>query len=80
MSNEIYYKGFVGTVNFCNEDRLLYGKVINVPDTVSISYHGYSIDEVIEGFEYMIDSHLEDMENDEALLGAQSFGNVQIPA
>ena len=58
MSNEIYYKGFTGTINYCNIDNILYGKVTNVPKGTLISYHGDTIGEIINAFHEMIDFHL----------------------
>lgn len=58
MSNEIYYKGFTGTVNFCNVDKILYGKVTNAPKGTHISYHGNTIKEIISDFHEAIDLHL----------------------
>jgi len=57
MSNEIYYKGFTGTIEYCNADNLLYGRVVGVPHTY-ISYHGHSIEEVISAFKESIDIYL----------------------
>ena len=58
MSNEIYYKGFTGTIDYCNVDNILYGKVISVPKGTLILYHGDTIDEIIKDFHDAIDFHL----------------------
>ena len=58
MSNEIHYKGFTGTINFCNTDKILYGKVTNAPKGTYISYHGNSIEEIMNDFHEAIDLHL----------------------
>jgi predicted RNase H-like HicB family nuclease len=55
--NLIYYKNFTGTIEYCNVDNILYGTVINLPNT-SISYHGSTIEEVINDFHKAIDFHL----------------------
>ena len=35
MKNILKYKGFVGSVNFCAEDRAFYGKVEGINDLVT---------------------------------------------
>ena len=66
LSNEIHYKGFVGTINYCNQDDILYGKVIGgVPEGTLILYHGDTIEECKNAFHEMIDFHLlPDVENE----------------
>jgi len=58
MSNQINYKGFTGTIEYCNSDNILYGTVINVPEGTLIMYHGNTIEECIADFHEAIDFHL----------------------
>ncbi|MCL2197800.1 MAG: hypothetical protein FWB80_02650 [Defluviitaleaceae bacterium] len=61
LSNEIYYKGFTGTIDYCNQDNILYGKVIaGVPKGTLIMYHGDTIEECKAAFQDLIDSHTMD--------------------
>ena len=41
MKNYMEYKGYRGTISYCGEDRILYGKVLGTKD--SISYEGESV-------------------------------------
>ena len=66
MSNEIYYKGFTGTINYCNADNILYGKITNVPVTTLFSYHGDTIEECINAFHESVED-LISMEDDSVI-------------
>lgn len=58
MKDIMKYKGFIGSVHYAAEDRVFYGKVEGVNDL--ISFEGSSVDELEEGFKYMIDEHIKD--------------------
>ena len=58
MKNILKYKGFVGSVNFSTEDRVLYGKIEEINDL--ITFEGTTIDELEEAFKYMVEEHIED--------------------
>jgi len=45
MNNTVMYKGYVGSVDFSEEDQLLFGKVQGIRS--SISYEGKSVKELI---------------------------------
>ena len=58
MKNYLEYKGYIGSVEFSNEDNCLFGKVLGI--RTLISYEGQSVEELKKSFEYMVDSYLED--------------------
>lgn len=51
------YKGYVGTVEFSEDDGVFYGKVIGI--RALISYEGQSASELIEDFHGAVDDYLE---------------------
>lgn len=57
MKNIIEYKGYVGSVEFSQEDELFYGKVQGIP--ALISYEGTNAAELVEDFHSAIDDYLE---------------------
>lgn len=57
MKNLIEYKGYVGSVEFSQEDELFYGKVQGIRDL--ISYEGTNAAELMEDFHAVIDDYLE---------------------
>jgi len=57
MKNLIEYKGYVGSVEFSQEDELFYGKVQGV--RALISYEGTNAAELIEDFHGAVDDYLE---------------------
>ncbi len=57
MKNLIEYKGYVGSVEFSQEDELFYGKVQGI--RALISYQGTDATELIEDFHAAVDDYLE---------------------
>lgn len=57
MNNVLTYKDYIGTVNFSEEDRVFYGKVLGITD--SISFEGDTVESLIEDFHAAIDEYLE---------------------
>ena len=57
MKNLIEYKGYVGSVEFSQEDELFYGKVQGI--RALISYEGTNAAELIEDFHGAVDEYLE---------------------
>lgn len=57
MNNTIQYKGYVGSVEFSEEDGLFYGKVMGIRSL--ISYEGENAKELINDFHSAIDDYLE---------------------
>lgn len=57
MNNTIQYKGYVGSVEFSEEDGIFYGKVLGVRSL--ISYEGESAKELLDDFHGAVDDYLE---------------------
>ncbi len=57
MSNTIEYKGYIGSVEFSEEDCIFYGKVQGI--RALISYEGEDASELISDFHNAIDDYLE---------------------
>ncbi|MEE0931131.1 MAG: type II toxin-antitoxin system HicB family antitoxin [Acutalibacteraceae bacterium] len=57
MNNMIEYKGFYGTVEFSENDNVLFGKVVGINSL--ISYEGDSVKNLREDFEGAVDDYLE---------------------
>ena len=56
MNNTIEYKGYVGNVEFSENDRVFFGKVMGI--RALISYEGASADELIDDFHSAVDEYL----------------------
>ncbi len=57
MNNMLEYKGFYGTVEFSENDNILFGKVIGINSL--ISYEGDSVKSLREDFEGAVDDYIE---------------------
>lgn len=57
MKNTIKYKGYVGTVEYSQEDGCLHGRIVGIHDI--ISYEGESVTEIIRAFEEAVDDYLQ---------------------
>ena len=57
MNNTIEYKGYLGSVEFSEEDGLFYGKVMGIRSL--ISYEGETAKEMLEDFHGAVDDYLE---------------------
>ena len=57
MKNVLKYKGFTGSVHFSANDRAFFGKVEGV--NALITFEGSTVDELKEGFQYVVDRHIE---------------------
>lgn len=56
MNNTIEYKGYIGSVEFSEEDRLFFGKVMGIRSL--ISYEGENAADLISDFHGAIDDYL----------------------
>lgn len=56
--NTMIYKGYVGSVEVSEEDNCLYGKVLDLPDNLLITYEGETVAELKEDFHLSIDDYL----------------------
>ncbi|MCM1334256.1 MAG: type II toxin-antitoxin system HicB family antitoxin [Bacteroides sp.] len=57
MKDMMEYKGYFGTVEYSEPDRILFGKVIGIDSL--ISYEGKSVDALRGDFETSVDDYLE---------------------
>ena len=57
MSNNLKYKGFVGSIEYSDEDSIFYGKVLGIRSL--ISYEGEKMSNLIEDFQRAVDSYIE---------------------
>ena len=57
MNNTMEYKGYVGSVEFSEEDALFFGKVLGI--RALISYEGENARDLVEDFHSAVDDYLE---------------------
>lgn len=57
MNNTMEYKGYIGSVEFSEEDALFYGKVMGI--RAMISYEGENAKDLIADFHTAVDDYLE---------------------
>ena len=57
MNNTMEYKGYLGNVEFSEEDALFYGKVLGI--RALISYEGTNAAELVADFHGAVDDYLE---------------------
>ena len=57
MNNTIEYKGYIGSVEFSQEDALFFGKVMGI--RALISYEGENAQDLISDFRGAVDDYLE---------------------
>ena len=57
MNNTMEYKGYIGSVEFSEEDALFYGKVLGI--RALISYEGENSADLIADFHGAVDDYLE---------------------
>ena len=57
MNNTIQYKGYVGSVEFSEEDGIFFGKVMGIRSL--ISYEGETAKELLADFHGAVDDYLE---------------------
>lgn len=56
MDNMMEYKGYMGTVDFSEKDKMLYGEVMGI--RALISYEGESAADLVEDFHGAVDDYL----------------------
>jgi predicted HicB family RNase H-like nuclease len=56
MNNTMEYKGYVGSVEFSEEDNLFYGKVMGI--RALISYEGTTAHELVYNFRGTVEDYL----------------------
>ena len=55
MKNAMHYKGYIGTVEYSEEDACLHGRIAGIRDI--ITYEGTSVDEIRAAFEEAVDDY-----------------------
>ena len=73
MGNTIQYKGYVGSVEFSEEDGIFYGKVMGVRSL--ISYEGENEKELLNDFHNAVDDYLKTCV--EEVKGAVSLNSIK---
>ena len=76
MKDKIRYKGFIGSVHYASEDSVFYGKVEGVNDL--ITFEGATVNELEEGFKYMVDEHIKDCTRNNIQPEKSYKGNLNI--
>lgn len=55
MNNNIEYKGYLGSVEFSEEEAVFFGKIMNIRSL--ISYEGKNVKELSEQFREAVDEY-----------------------
>lgn len=76
MKDVMKYKGFIGSLHYASEDRIFYGKIEGINDL--ITFEGSAVDELEEGFKYMVDEHIKDCIKENIPLEKSYKGNLNI--
>jgi predicted HicB family RNase H-like nuclease len=76
MKDKMKYKGFIGSVHYASEDRVFYGKVEGINDL--ITFEGSTVDELEEGFKYMVNEHINDCQKRNIPIEKSYRGNLNI--
>lgn len=56
MKNTMQYKGYIGSVEFSEEDQILYGRIMGIRGM--ITYEGESASELVQDFHGAVDDYL----------------------
>ena len=56
MKNTMEYKGYIGSVEFSEEDEVFFGKVLGIRNL--ISYEGTNAKELLDDFHHAVDDYL----------------------
>ena len=65
MNNNMEYKGYLGSVEFSEEEAVFFGKIMNIRSL--ISYEGKNVMELSEQFREAVDEYSSICENNETL-------------
>lgn len=57
MSSTLHYKGYIGSIEFSEDDEIFHGKVLGIRSL--ISYEGQDASELISDFHSAVDDYLE---------------------
>ena len=76
MKDVLKYKGYIGSVHYAAEDRVFYGKIEGINDL--ISFEGSTVDELEEGFTFIVDEHIKDCIKKNIPIEKSYKGNLNI--
>ena len=62
MNNTMIYKGYVGSIEYTQEDGVLFGKVQGIRSL--LSYEGSTIKKLVNDFHSVVDDYLADCEEE----------------
>ena len=62
MKDFLEYKGFIGSVHFSADDKIFHGKIEGIHGL--ITFEGATVEELEKGFQYMVDEHIKDCEEE----------------
>jgi len=60
--NSMTYKGFTARIEFSSEDGIFFGKVLGLPETISISFEGDNVAQLTQDFHNAIDFYISECE------------------
>jgi predicted HicB family RNase H-like nuclease len=58
--NSMTYKGFTARIDFDERENIFVGRVLGLPETVRISFHGETVAELTRDFHAAIDFYLKE--------------------
>lgn len=61
MIGDLHYKSYVGSIEYSEDDNILYGKVLGIRSL--ILYEGKDVDELVKDFHKSVDFYLDDCKN-----------------
>ncbi len=70
MIGDLHYRSYVGSIEYSEDDNILYGKVLGIRSL--IMYEGKDVDELLKDFHNAVDFYLEDCEK-KNILPEKSF-------
>lgn len=60
MSSTLMHKGLTAKVEFDADDGIIWGKVLGLPDQISITFEGQTVAELRQDFERAVEFYLEE--------------------
>ena len=60
MSDTMNHRGYTARVEFDPRDNIFWGKVLGLPDSVSITFEGDTVADLIKDFHNAVDFYIED--------------------
>jgi predicted HicB family RNase H-like nuclease len=58
--NNLTYKGYAARVEFDARDAIFWGKVLGLPESVSITFEGETVAQLTDDFHHAVDFYIED--------------------